>query len=336
MRFSVPVVCLSALFFQPASQAQIPNTTPLNAKAYLEHALTELETKHVNRGKVDWKELKKEARSRARKAVTPADTYPAIDYVIEALGEKHTLLYEAPKPQAVAAGTPVAAPAYTMPEPIGELIDGRFGYIKIPTFGAVTDHPDSDLFIAMSRRILLHHSRAGACGWIVDVRGNRGGTIWPMVDGLLPLLAPLVGEGPYWFFDIGGKVAPITLKSGRLVGEGAPVRPAFETHMVKNAQGPIAILIDQKTASSGEGVANAFKDLPNVRYFGETTRDLVTVNNPVRLPDGAAIQMTVGYSRDRNGKLVTGPVEPDERTTSEGARDAALQWLNGSCSQSAT
>jgi hypothetical protein len=37
--------------------------------------------------------------------------------------------------------------------------------------------------------------------------------------------------------------------------------------------------------------------------------------------------MTVGYSLDRNGIRITGPVEPDERTSGEGARYAALQWL---------
>lgn len=306
---------------------------PANAiapQAYLEEALTVLETQHINRGKADWDSLKKEARKRARNAATTAETYPAITYVIEALGEKHTELHPAPKPQPPKTNAREEAPRapFKMPEPSGKLVAGRFGYIGIPSFGAPADHPDADLFTAMSRRLLLNHDRADVCGWIVDVRGNTGGNIWPMLDGLLPLLAPRIGGGPYWSFSIDGKTTPVTMAGGRLVGEGIPERPVFETRMAKKAAAPIAVLIDSETASSAEGVAAVFKGLPNVRHFGETTADYVTVNNPVTLSDGASIQMTVGYSVDRNGRVISGPIEPDEKTTSAAAKDAAIAWLS--------
>src|SRR4051812_15802719 len=33
------------------------------------------------------------------------------------------------------------------------------------------------------------------CGWIVDIRGNRGGSMWPMLAGVGPILGEgLVGE----------------------------------------------------------------------------------------------------------------------------------------------
>jgi carboxyl-terminal processing protease len=277
----------AAMFVVPASAQQAGDA--LSPKAYLEAALSEFETKHINRAKTDWPKLKAEARKRAAKAASPADTYPAIEYVIAALGEKHTLFYPArpPKHKAAPTTSPAPAPApFRMPEPKGELIGGRVGYIGIPQFGAPADHPDFDLFVAMSRRILLNHDWEGVCGWIVDVRGNGGGNIWAMGDGLVPLLAPLVGKGPYMSFDIDGKVSPVVLKQGRLVGEGTPERLIFETRMAKNATAPIAVMIDKDTASSGEGVANLFEGLPNVRHFGETTADYVTVNNPSRLADG--------------------------------------------------
>ena len=311
----------------PASSVQAAQPSP---HAYLDEALTLLETQHVNRDAVDWKALKAEAWKRSEHAATIAETYPAIDYVIAALGERHTVLHRPPTPMG-ATGTPTEpAPTrpFRMPEPTGEVVAGRYGYIRIPTFGAPADHPDADLFTAMSRRIILGHDRTGVCGWIVDVRGNTGGNIWPMADGLLPLLAPRIGAGPYWSFEVDGKRSPVMLKDGRLTGEGVPERLAYETRTAKRAEAPIAILIDSRTASSGEGVASMFKGLPGVRYFGEPTADYVTVNNPVSLADGAVIQMTVGYSIDRSGRRIAGPVEPDEKTTSEGAKAAAVSWLS--------
>lgn len=307
----------------------------LDPSAYLDLVLSELELRHLARATVDWRRLKAEARRRARRAVTVADTYPAIRYVIEALGEKHTTFVEPPRARPVQPATLLVPPStqgvFRMPEPAGKLIDGRFGYLRIPGFAAPTDHPDADLFIAMARRILLNHDRAGVCGWVIDLRGNTGGTIWNMADGLLPLLLPLVDDGPYWFFDIDGKVSPVTVAKGRLTGEGAPERPALETRTAVNAQRPIAVLVDNETASAGEGVALIFKGLPNARLFGEATADLVTVNNPVRLPDGASISMTVGYLRDRDGNRQIGPILPDELATSAGALEAGRRWLTSSC-----
>ena len=303
--------------------------------AYLETALDELQAKHVNRGNVDWPALRRKAREMAKQAKSPADTYAAIDSVIDALGEKHTLLYAAPKPKPkpdAGARTATVAP-FKMPEPAGELIDGKVGYLRIPQFGAAPDHPDADLFVAMSRRILLKHDRDGACGWIVDLRGNGGGNVWPMVDGLVPLLAPRVGTAPYWFFDIDGKVTPVVARNGRLTGDGVPERPAFETRTVTSKDAPIAILIDGETARSAETNPVAFHGLPRERYFGEPSANLVTVNNPVRLADGAVIQMTVGYLVGRDGKRQQGPIEPDERTEGASAREAAMRWISPMCKQ---
>jgi hypothetical protein len=308
-----------------------------NPASYLDAALDELEAKHINRGKVDWPALRRKAREMAKQAKSPADTYAAIDYVIDALGEKHTLLYAAPKPKQpdASAGTAARAP-YKMPEPVGELIDGIIGYLRIPQFGAAPDHPDADLFVAMSRRILLKHDRDGVCGWIVDLRGNGGGNVWPMVDGLVPLLAPRVGTAPYWFFDIDGKITPVVLKDGRLIGDGVPERPAFETRTVKSKDAPIAILIDGDTASSAETIAVAFHGLPGVRFFGEPSANRVTVNNPVRLSDGAIIQMTVGYMVRRDGTRQQGSIQPDEVTEGALAREAAIRWLSQTCEQPRT
>lgn len=327
---AVVAVCLLSLSALAQDAAK-----PASPQAYLESALAALESKHVNRASVDWPRLRAEAAAMARSAKAPADTYPAIDHVIDALHEKHTLLYAAPRRDPKPASGPAEAqpkPAARVPEPTGELLEGRIGYLRIPAFPYAADHPDADLFVAMSRRILRSHDRADVCGWIIDLRGNTGGNVWPMLDGVLPLLAPRVGDdGRYFSFDVDGKVKPVTLADGRLVGQDVPERPAYALWPLRHAAAPIAILIDGDTASSGETVGIAFKGLRDVRFFGETSANYVTVNNPVRLSDGAVIQMTVGYTVRRDGRRQSGPLVPDEPAGREQARDAALRWLPQAC-----
>lgn len=329
MRRSIAVLVFVSLFVGVPATAQ-DSPRERQATAYLETALAALETQHINRASVDWPILRAQAHALARGATTPAETHAAIEHVIAVLGEKHTVLHPAPDRSPARPEAPgSAAPApFRMPEPSGELIDGRIGYLRLPTFGAPVDHPDADLFVAMTRRILLNHDRAGVCGWIVDLRGNTGGNVWPMVDGLLPLLAPRIPAGPYWSFDIDGAVTPVTMADGRMVGEGVPERPVYGLRLAGHADAPIAILIDGETASSAEVVAGVFHGLPDVRYFGATTADYVTVNNPVQLPDGASIQMTIGYTVRRDGTRQTGPFVPDEPTPGALAREAAVRWLS--------
>ena len=332
MRPRLLAVALAILSLPAAAQEARPELAP---RAYLQSALAALESQHIHRASVDWPALKSEAYALARNAKTPAETYPAIEHVIAALGEKHTVLYPAPppapKPAAPAADESRPRAPFRMPEPTGELIEGRVGYLRIPAFAAPSDHPDADLFTAIGRRILLNHDRAGVCGWMLDLRGNTGGNLWPMLEGLLPLLAPRVAAGPYLAFDVDGKVSTVTMAQGRMVGEGVPPGPAYEVRPARHAAAPVAILIDGRTASSGEFVGLAFHGLPGVRYFGETSADYLTVNNPVQLPDGAAIQMTVGYAVRRDGQRQTGPMVPDEATPGEQAREAALHWLPQAC-----
>lgn len=290
---------------------------------YLRSALEILKTSHINRDKVDWPKLTREAEALAANAVDPGDTYPAIEYVINELGEAHTSLIPARNPERSHAQSTVNSQKIIIPEPAGEMIDGRFGLVKIPSFMSPRNSSYSHDFLIKTRAILASHDAQGVCGWIIDLRGNGGGNIWPMADGLLPLM----GESPYWRVETTTS-SVVGERNGRLHQEGAPEAFPLPPLLLRRANAPVALLIDQRTKSSAEGLAIAFKGRPGVRYFGETTGDLVTINNSRQLADGATLVVTVGYSRDRTGKLWTGPIEPDEPTTSEAALGAAVQWLS--------
>ena len=63
----------------------------------------------------------------------------------------------------------------------------RIGYLNVPAYSG------GDATAARSFATKAHEQLAAAvddagCGWIVDLRGNTGGNMWPMLAGLKPFL----------------------------------------------------------------------------------------------------------------------------------------------------
>jgi C-terminal processing protease CtpA/Prc len=100
---------------------------------------------------------------------------------------------------------------------------------------------------------------------------------------------------------------------------------------------PIAVLVGEATASSAEVLAVALRAGPATRLFGAPTRGLSAGNRTFALEDGASLVLTVAATSDHAGRLLLGPVMPDEhierRAGAERADDdavtlrAATQWL---------
>jgi C-terminal processing protease CtpA/Prc len=174
-------------------------------------------------------------------------------------------------------------------------------------------------------------------GWIVDLRGNVGGNMWPMLAGI----GPLLGEGDDLgeFFDTDGhSVWRYRDGVAAEVGDGkVDAYPAVEGKPYHLAGTPeVAVLIDRSTGSSGEALAVAFRGRPRTRFFGEHTQSASTVNETFQLSDGASMWLTIGVQADRNGKQYLSGLAPDEAFPSETkahppAEDpvvqAALNWL---------
>ena len=53
------------------------------------------------------------------------------------------------------------------------------GYIKIPGFDK--DTGDAEAYVEAARDVYLEQQETARCGWVVDLRGNSGGSMWPML-----------------------------------------------------------------------------------------------------------------------------------------------------------
>ena len=162
---------------------------------------------------------------------------------------------------------------------------------------------------------------SGACGVVVDVRGNGGGDMGPMLAGL----APLLPEGVLGSFVVGDVVTDLRLDDGRFTGGGTPTR----ADSGGTALGvPVAVLTDGGTGSSAEQVVLAFRGLEDARTFGEPTAGYASVNRSTTLFSGSTLVLTVGETRARTGELFgDAPIPPDEATPAGDAAAHAARWL---------
>jgi hypothetical protein len=297
-----------------------PNPAPPSpsAVAYLDEVIGLLRDQHIDSAHADWPRIVANAHAEIGGARTPRDTYWAILGVIGELGEPHTAIH----PPGAAIGSGGLGPPPAMPLPDGRLVDGRFGLVHVPMHAG--SEAQGVLYRDTLRRQLQELDRAGICGWIVDLRGNTGGNMWPMMRGLDPLL----GEPPFGrFVDAHGGLQ----YWGRIQNMVLPMQavgrdpPAFS---LAGADLPVAVLLDGQTMSSGEMVAIAFAGRAASRSFGAPTGGYTTGNRVLTLSDGGSLVLTGTHVGDRTGRLYDGPLTPDEPVDPAQAEAAAARWLS--------
>lgn len=323
-------------------------TSP-EASAYLEAALDSLEVVALTRASVDWPSVRRETRELARGATSTVQTYPAIRHALTRLADDHSFLQLSDSLAALEALARAGGdaedvqPPPTSPSPFGtrmepelELVERDWGVVG---FVFMPQGRRSDTFAASFQAGLAELATARPCGWVVDLRGNGGGNMWPMLAGL----GPLLGDGV-----VGGSIDADGARSAWIYRDGAAIyrdtsggEQAFarvtEPLRLEGATTPIAVLHDRGTASSGEAMAIAFRGHPETRSFGERTYGASTSTRGVRLADGANMVVATDVFVDRNGTAYRAGVEPDEVVPppdtvppleSDTTVARALEWLS--------
>ena len=307
--------------------------TQTDPAAYLDRALDEMQKHALRRNAVDWNSLRVQAHNKAANAKWTVDTYDAIRFALASLGDHHSSFHPTPALEQLEAerkGHPAqnenqpqgpVSPFVGRYEPDGKTftIDGkRYALLVVPKCFPCSATPDNDKqFVAFETKIqqlIASLDSARPEGWIVDIRGNVGGNMWPMIAGLGPILGESndLGES---FTTSGHSV--VTYRDGVAsevedTGERAAY-PRVDGTPYKMKDSPaVAVLIDNWTGSSGEAVAIAFRGRPRTRFFGEHTQGVSTVNETFELSDGASMWLTIGVGADRTGKQYLNGLDPDE------------------------
>jgi C-terminal processing protease CtpA/Prc len=283
----------------------------------LDAAITIVKTNALRSSTVDWAAVEPEVRTLAAGAEQSSDVYPAIQFMLSKLGDRHSFLMPPAQTSAFKTGGAENPPAdvRALPE--------RVGYIGVPAYGGA-DAAAAKAYATRVHQGIATTMAAAACGWVVDLRANGGGNMWPMLAGLKPLL----GNEPLGTFDgPKGKGAPWR------AGAGVEAKPPATLAALESAW--VAVLTGPRTASSGEAVVIAFRGRPHTRSFGLPTAGLSTANRTFGLPDGSMILLTTAVDADRTGRRYGDKVEPDETVAANppsGVGDeptiaAAIRWL---------
>lgn len=337
MRKNRPVLAVAAIVVAAAcvdgTPAEPTSTLSPTAAFYLDAAVTLMERNSIRRYELDWAEFRATtfAEAEAVSAQTTADTHPMIIAALERIGDNHSFF------QAPSTGlSPESAPQRTGPatvDPTSSLLEAGIGYVEVPAFSGGGSSADS---LALEYHTLIEavDTLDTVCRWVVDLRGNTGGNMWPMVAGVGPILG---------VDTVGMFVDPDTVRTqwfyaddGSAGLENAPIAMADPPYAIAGGLPNVAVLHDSLTASSGEAMAVAFRGRPFARSFGTETWGVSTANQGFQLSDGAVMFLTVSTMADRDGTLYGQRIIPDELVfgtktgdrTTDAALDAAITWLN--------
>ncbi|MBF4622161.1 S41 family peptidase [Clavibacter sp. VKM Ac-2542] len=264
-------------------------------------------------------EVRAHVDAQAAKARNYAGTHPALSAAAKELGGEHSSLL-GPAEAAADFGDSPPVSAAAEPRPTVTTADGITTIVVPAIVGG--DEASRQRYVDAGAQALVAAVPATTRGWVVDLRGNHGGDIWPM----LAAVSPLLDEGQVMSFESAGGSVPVTVAGGA-VAQGGDSMATSDAGRVP-AGVPIAVLTDGMTVSSGEAVAIAFVGQDGVRSFGQPTYGFSTGNEPRTLPDGAIVNLTVTVDADRTGRRYGGPVVPDVVVDDAGVTAAVDAWFD--------
>lgn len=295
-----------------------PSATSSEAQLYVQEVINYMQTHSINRKNLNWTTFKQQVTTKAQGAQSIADTYPAIKMALTLLGDNHSA-YTTSDGTIIRGITSLTC---TDTPPTDVTTHPAIGYIKVTGFTG--SGAEATTFAQSIQSSIKQRDSDFIRGWIVDLRGNSGGNMWPMLAGI----GPILGEGTVgYFIDPEGATSSWSYQKGVARLEQAELVKVDNPYTLLTASPKVAVLTDRATASSGEAIAIAFKGRPATRSFGVNTCGVATANIDTVLSDGARLTLTQSTMADRSKRLYITSVQPDEVLVGAAAVDKAMSWL---------
>ena len=271
-------------------------------ETYVRNAIQQMDRKGLYAEGEEWEAMKKEALSQNPETLEEAQAI--INKAAKVAGGKHSYLLPADKAQdREKRSNEEVSPTVTIRE------DG-ICIIHLPAFAG-----DDENCLRYARTVLdsISDTVKGVC---IDLRGNHGGNMYPMIAAVHRFL-------PDDIF--------LKFKMRRRFRCVMPINKEFVANLVgveieSRINCPVAILTDEATASSGEAVLLSFRGLDNAQVFGSPTAGYASANESIILDNGSILALTVSCDIARTGEIFCDdPIVPDVET--ESPEEDALLWL---------
>jgi hypothetical protein len=291
------------------------------ARAHLENLLDVMEANSINRNRITWAEFRTTVLAAAPDPQDIGETFDAIYVALGLLGDNHSS-YTGPANYPITIrNSRITCTAPLVPQ---AEVPQDIGYVRVAGFSGA-----AALATSYARSVQLsirNEDAAHPIAWIVDLRGNSGGNMWPMIAGLGPILGERILG---YFIDPDGVESRWEYRGGLSILGGLTMQAVTDPYTLASPEPKVAVLTDGNVASSGEATAIAFKGRPNTRFFGAATCGLSTANEPFMV-DGATLTLTVSTIADRN-KVAYGDTLPPDEVIMDNTEllNRAISWIRG-------
>lgn len=311
-------------------------------KEYLDKTLLIISSNALNKDKIDWSSLKVDLYGKAKDAHNIEDILPVYPYLFEKIDDHHGWLsykgknYSWSKNIQTVKNETVKNAVKKYKNAHSSLLSKNIAYIRISGNSDFSAKKMDSIASNIVDEINKVNSRK-IKGWVVDLRLNTGGNMYPMIAGI----SDLIGDNE----KVGGFITSDhkpdgdwLLKNGNVYVDSNQVldRKKLETPIKK--QLPIAVLISGYTASSGEMTAITLIGRDKTKLFGEESAGYTTSNQGFEVDENSGLNLAVSYVVDRNGKIYSDNIKPDfEIIAGDDFEDlkkdkkviSAIRWIEG-------
>lgn len=304
-------------------------TTSFRSKAvkdYVTTALDFMSSYGLNAGSPSWSAARSKTIAATSGDAQISQTHTSLRAAVAVAGDPRHSAFQS---RGTTSGTKARTVAQQIPT-TASLGNGAT-MITLPTHIAGTENDSA--YVSAGATSILAADPSTSCGWVVDLRGNQGGDVYPMLAALSPLLA----QGHVISFvdrhhratwvSLAGST--ISYRGTKVEGDIAVTAPAGGSSASTK---PIAILQSPETASSAEAVVLALLAQKNSRTFGQTTAGLASANVSKTLSDGSVIVLTSAWTSNASGATYPNGIPVETRTsTDQSTIEAATAWIRSQC-----
>lgn len=287
-----------------------PQTSKDSITFFYNDLLSNLESKYLYRDNIDWNIVKKYTLEQALKAKDLAASLETTTAVFDTIKCNHCKLFADSGFYGSTLNKQLSQEDFNRaflielgksPSFRVALINRNIGYINMPGMLMINLTQDS-LNIETQKmydEIVTLQKTKKIKGWVIDLRFNGGGNVFPMLAALHSLLGNNIVYNA--IDDKGVNIGVHTLKDGGFY-EGDKLKAKAVSSIKPDTNIPVALLIGKLTGSSGEDIAVAFKSRKNVIFIGENTYGFLTGNDLFELPYNVKIALTTSYITDAQEK----------------------------------
>lgn len=290
------------------------------AENFLNEVLDIMEQNSIKRKDIDWPALRTEVRELVGAAQATSDTYGGIARALSLIDDKHSF-FRTPFGSFISGtnGLNCQAPIAGVPQVADDI-----GYVRINAFSGSSNDARAISFAEAIQTSIRDQDSSIIKGWIVDLRGNGGGNMWPMLAGV----GPILGQGVSGhFIDPNNNVTAWGYDNGKAFINLFTNTQLSDPYQLINPEPKVAVLLDKQVASSGEAIAIAFIGRENTRSFGTETCGLSTSNSNFNLSDNSTLFLTTAFMADRDRNTFGNPVPVDQEASPQSIVEDAINWI---------